>query len=75
MQPQQLVAADEALCPKCGESSQPEMIHSIEQGHPLASEKLAALGIPAYDIVRINSGEEQKVFLLANDQSAAFPSP
>ncbi|WP_254506695.1 HesA/MoeB/ThiF family protein [Anatilimnocola floriformis] len=73
MQPQQLVSANEALCPKCGETAQPEMIHSIEQTSPHAEQKLAALGIPAYDIVRITSGGEQKVFLLATDQSTAFP--
>lgn len=75
MQPQQLVAADEALCPKCGETSQPEMIHSIDQGHALANEKLAALGIPAYDIVRVTSGGEQRVYLLAADEKLAFPNP
>lgn len=75
MRPQQLVAANEALCPNCGESSQPEMIHSIEQASSLAEQKLAALGIPAYDMVRVTSGSEQQVFLLASDQITAFPSP
>jgi len=75
MQPQQLVSADEALCPKCGQTSQPEMIHGIDQSHALASQKLASLGIPAYDIVRITCGGEQKVFLLESDHFIAFPHP
>lgn len=72
MQPQQLVDADQALCPQCGETSQPEMIHSIEQSSPLAEQKLAALGIPAYDIVRVTSGGEQQVFLLDADRAHQF---
>ncbi len=72
MRPQQLVAATEALCPNCGESARPEMIHSIDQSHALAAETLAALGIPAYDIVRVTSGETQRVFLLAADGESVF---
>ncbi|WP_145084513.1 HesA/MoeB/ThiF family protein [Anatilimnocola aggregata] len=72
MRPQQLVAADEALCPSCSQAAQPEMIHSIAQDHPLASEKLAALGIPAYDIVRVTGGGEYQTFLLAADEKEVF---
>lgn len=68
MQAQQEVDAKLAICPNCGAAAQPEMIHAIEQTHPLAQEKLASLGIPAYDMVRVTSGGEQQVFLLAADQ-------
>lgn len=55
-----------------GAAAQPEMIHAIEQTHPLAQEKLAGLGIPAYDIKSVTSGDEQQVFLLAADQYLVF---
>lgn len=71
MRPQQLVGANEAICPNCGQTGRPEMTHVIESGHPLAAEKLASLGIPPYDIVRITSGHEQNVFLLAADEKLA----
>jgi molybdopterin/thiamine biosynthesis adenylyltransferase len=70
MRPQQEVDAKLGICPSCGAAAQPEMIHAIEQTHPLAGEKLATLGVPAYDIVRVtNSSGEQQVFLLAADRS------
>lgn len=68
MRAQQEVDAKLAICPNCGAAAQPEMIHAIEQTHPLAQEKLASLGIPAYDMVRVTSGGEQQVFLLAADR-------
>ncbi|WP_425617198.1 ThiF family adenylyltransferase [Anatilimnocola sp. NA78] len=72
MRPQQLVNAKEAICPSCGQAAQPEMIHAIPEDHPLAAEKLAALGIPAYDMVRVTAGGEYQTFLLAADRAATF---
>jgi molybdopterin/thiamine biosynthesis adenylyltransferase len=72
MQPQQLVSADEALCPKCGNTAQPEMIHAIDQTHPLVEKTLSSLGIPPYDMVRVTAGDKQHVFLLAADEAAVF---
>jgi molybdopterin/thiamine biosynthesis adenylyltransferase len=68
MRPQQLVGAKEAVCPACDRLARPEMTHTIAEGSPWAKEKLANLGIPAYDIVRITSGDEQRMFLLAADE-------
>ena len=42
----------------------------IEAGTPLAKEKLAALGIPPYDIVRVVATSSKEVFLLAGDRDA-----
>jgi molybdopterin/thiamine biosynthesis adenylyltransferase len=72
LKPQQLVGAGEALCAKCGQVAKPDLEHSIDAGTPLAKEKLSALGIPLYDIVRVASDLEEKVFLLAGDRELAM---
>jgi adenylyltransferase/sulfurtransferase len=69
MQPQQLVGAGEAKCPACGQTAKPRLEHSIDAGTPLAKEKLSALGIPAYDIVRVGDDQKEAVFLLAGDRN------
>ena len=73
MRPQQLVGAADAKCPKCEYPAKPRMEHSIEAGTPLAKESLATLGVPTYDIVRVANGQEEHVFLLAEDRKD-FPS-
>ena len=71
MRPRQVVAMDEATCPKCGELARPEMVNTVEEGSALVSERLIDLGIPTYDIVRITRGEEEGAFRLAGDRQAA----
>jgi molybdopterin-synthase adenylyltransferase len=68
MQPQQLVRASEAQCPKCDHDARPRLEHAIEAGTALAKEKLASLGVPAYDIVRVAEGEREIMFLLGGDR-------
>lgn len=68
LRPQQLVGADEAKCPKCDGTAKPNLQHSIDAGTPLAAEKLAALGIPPYDIIRAADDQQEHVFLLAGDR-------
>ena len=68
MQPQQLVGAGEAKCPSCGQAAKPQLEHSVDAGSGLAKEKLTALGIPAYDIVRVGDDQKEAVFLLAGDR-------
>jgi len=69
MQPQQLVGASDAKCPACGQTAKPRLEHSIDAGTPLAAEKLSALGIPPYDIVRVGDDQKEAVFLLAGDRA------
>jgi len=71
MRPQQIVAMAEATCRECGELARPEMVHLVEEGSPLAGEKLIDLGIPRYDIVRITAGDAEGTFRLAGDRQAA----
>jgi adenylyltransferase/sulfurtransferase len=68
MRPQQLVGAADAKCPKCDHDARPRLEHSIDAGTPLARETLAALGVPAFDIVRVADDQEEQVFLLAGDR-------
>jgi molybdopterin-synthase adenylyltransferase len=70
MRPQPLVSAADAKCPKCDHDSRPRLEHIIEVESPLAKEKLSALGIPPYDMVRVVDGEREEVFLLAGDRNA-----
>lgn len=72
LRPQQLVGADEAKCPKCDGTAKPNLEHSIDAGTPLAKEKLSALGIPPYDIVRVADNQQEHVFLLAGDRAGVM---
>ena len=68
MQPQQSVGVKHAVCPKCGQTSKPLLEHSISSESELASETLTALGVPPYDIVRIETSVGERLVLLANDK-------
>jgi len=73
MKPQQAVGMAEAKCPRCGNDSRPRLEHAIAARSPLAKEKLAALGIPPFDIVRVADDKGEQVFLLAADCARAMP--
>lgn len=68
MKPQQLVGVQHAICGKCGQTAKPKLEHSIASGSELANETLAALGVPCYDIVRVETSGGEKLVLLANDR-------
>jgi adenylyltransferase/sulfurtransferase len=59
-------------CPECGEMVRPEFCHVVGSDSPLASETLATLGIPAYDIVRVEDEGGQHAFLLSADRPAVM---
>jgi hypothetical protein len=59
-------------CPECGEMVRPEIIHVVESDSPLAAQPLAMLGIPAYDIVRVEDRSGQHAFLLSADRPAVM---
>jgi adenylyltransferase/sulfurtransferase len=58
----------EADCPQCREPAQPETVHAVEEDSPLGFRLLADLGVPAYDIVRIDGEAGTGFFLLAADR-------
>jgi adenylyltransferase/sulfurtransferase len=66
--PRTRVKMSESLCPNCQEPARPELISSISDESPLTSRTLAEVGIPPYDIVRVDGAEATGFFLLAGDR-------
>jgi molybdopterin-synthase adenylyltransferase len=69
LRPRTSVRQAEAICPSCREPGRPEIVHTIEDGAPLARMSLARVGVPAYDVVRIDGESESGFFLLAADRA------
>ena len=70
--PRTKVGMSEAICPDCREPGRPEILNAIEQDSPLAALPLAKVGIPPYDIVRVDGQDASGFFLLAADREASF---
>ena len=68
MRPRVKVRAGEAVCPSCREPGRPEFASAVEDSSPLASEPLCRVGIPPYDIVRVDGPADSGFFLLAADR-------
>ena len=66
--PRARVRQAEARCQRCGEPARPEILNVVEDDSPLVSRTLAELGVPPYDIVRVDGAEESGFFLLAADR-------
>ena len=64
----QNVGMREATDETTGETLRPHLEHSVAENSPLADELLSDLGIPAYDIVRVNSASGEQVYLLNGDK-------
>jgi molybdopterin-synthase adenylyltransferase len=71
LRPRTLVKAREAICPDCRQPGRPEFASSVEHDSPLAVQPLARVGIPPYDIVRVDGPAESGFFLLAADRRRA----
>jgi len=67
--PRSTVAQGEADCPRCQTPGRPVLIAAVEDGAREAGLPLARLGIPAYDIVRVEGATGSGFFLLAGDRS------
>jgi adenylyltransferase/sulfurtransferase len=59
-------------CPECGEMVRPEICHFVASDSPLAARTLSTLGVPAYDIVRVEDEDGQHAFLLSADRPAVM---
>ncbi|MGO9468624.1 MAG: HesA/MoeB/ThiF family protein [Isosphaeraceae bacterium] len=68
MAPRVKVTAAQAICPHCREPALPEFASSVEQDSRLALLPLFRVGIPPYDIVRIDGSTESGFFLLGADR-------
>jgi adenylyltransferase/sulfurtransferase len=62
------VGIRQVYCPVCGEIARPNITHEIESNSALADRRLAELGVPAYDIVRVAAAEGECLVLLAADR-------
>jgi adenylyltransferase/sulfurtransferase len=70
MRPRVKVRAGAATCPHCREPARPELVSTIEDSSPLAQEPLGRVGIPPYDIVRVDGPADSGFFVLAADRDA-----
>jgi molybdopterin-synthase adenylyltransferase len=68
MRPRVKVKSAEAHCPNCREPARPVFESGIDQDSPLAAQPLSRLGIPPYDIVRVDGESESGFFLLSADR-------
>jgi adenylyltransferase/sulfurtransferase len=68
--PRTKVRQDEAKCPICRELGRPIVVSAVGEESPLASRSLAEVGIPSYDIVRVDGATESAFFLLDGDRPA-----
>ncbi len=69
MRPRSRVRMADAVCASCGEAGLPETLHVIEDPSPLSSRTLAEVGVPPFDIVRVDGAVESGFFLLAADRA------
>ncbi len=65
--PRHRVSAGDAVCSKCDQPARFETIDRVDEGGALASRSLAELGIPPYDVVRIDGSDASGFFLLGGD--------
>jgi molybdopterin/thiamine biosynthesis adenylyltransferase len=70
--PRTKVGMSNAICPTCNEPGRPLIVNAIEEGDELATLTLAKVGIPPYDIVRVDGLEGSGFYLLAGDRAASF---
>jgi adenylyltransferase/sulfurtransferase len=68
MRPRIKVRADEAVCPTCGEPARPEFASAVEESSPMVDQPLCRVGIPPYDIVRVDGPAGSAFFLLTADR-------
>lgn len=72
LRPRTKVKMAEAICPTCRETARPEVVSSVEETSSLAGLSLAKLGVPTYDIVRVDGAGGSGFFLLAGDRGAVL---
>ena len=68
MRPRVRVKASRGHLPAMPRAGRPEFVSAVDEDSPLAAEPLSRVGIPPYDIVRIDGAAESGFFLLAADR-------
>ena len=59
----------EAECPNCRATGRPELVSALAEDSPLATHPLARVGVPPYDIVRVDGASDSGFFLLVGDRA------
>ncbi len=67
-QPRCVVDSSQGICSKCDLPMAPETISSIEPNSPLFTRKLSELGVPDYDIVKVETDDDTSFVVLAGDR-------
>lgn len=66
--PRSSVSKSEAQCPDCRDVARPRMVAGVEEGSELAERPLADLGIPPFDILRIDGPDSTEFYRLDGDR-------
>ncbi len=69
MRPRTKVGRSEAICPNCRIEGHPETVQAVNEGDALASRTLGEVGIPRYDIVRVDGVGDSRFVLLGKDRA------
>lgn len=69
MRPRTKVGISEAVCPSCHEAGRPEIVSEVGMNSALAERRLSELGVPAYDVVRVEGEEGTGFYLLGGDRA------
>lgn len=64
------ISVESGLCPGCRQPMRAELIHEFSAGGPYLDWRLADLGIPPYDIVKLHAGGERLFVSLDGDRHA-----
>ncbi len=70
LRPRVKVRVGEAVCPECRGPARPEFASAIGESSDLVDQPLGSVGIPPYDIVRVEGPSGSGFFLLAGDREA-----
>ncbi len=65
--PRTTVSRSEAVCAKCAKEARARVVSTIVEGSAEAEETLATLGIPPFDVIRVDDGESSEFVLLDAD--------
>jgi molybdopterin/thiamine biosynthesis adenylyltransferase len=68
--PRNRVTQAEAVCAACGEPTRPEVVAEITEDSPLADHALADLGVPPFDVLRVEGDGATGFFRLDADREA-----
>lgn len=73
LRPRTKVRLAEAADPETGEAGRPELVSAVDEGDGLSRRTLAELGVPPYDIVRVEGAEGSAFLRLDRDRRRALP--